>query len=270
MITENPPSSIPTPGKSINKKLIFILFIVFGLLFLTNGFIIGYWYSHKQISVSVTPPIPSSTLPPSPTSISTPTPIPIPTSIITPTLTLVPAAAGKIYKDGVYRFELEYPDGYHILEDLLSTNKYKLPAEEESMYALWIVREKYIYPAQNPGIELFIVSTSKTIEEYLQARQQKINKSWQEYLAGFPSRTYQNSQIPGIISINDYQGKFISAKYTVERGIPSVPFPNMDRFYFKKDNILYILSAQYYSKEGEESLIEKETLVKIFNTFKFF
>lgn len=265
MVTENSPESIPIPSKFENKKLIFILFLIFGLLFLAIGFFIGYLYGHKQISVPVTPSIPSSTLP-------TVVPTVIPTSVSTSVPTQTPTPVGKMYRDGVYKFEFEYPTGYHILEDFLSTNKYTVPKDEESpTHALWIVREKYKNISQNPGIELFLVSTSKTIEEYLQARQEKLKTSWQELLAGFPSGTYQDAQEPAIISTNDYQGKFISAKQTVEKSAPNAPFQDLVRFYFKKGDILFILSARYDERDGiEESLIDKETVTKIFNTFKFF
>lgn len=266
MIPENSPESAPVPGTFENKKLLFLSFLIFGLVFLVIGFLIGYIYARKQLSVPVT------------TSILNPTPsTTIPTGILpsispsVPTSTPTAAPLGNTYKDATYRFVFEYPRGYYLLEDLLSTNKYTVPVDMESpTHALWLVREKYKNISQNPGIELFIVSTSKPIEEYIDARQQKLKKVWQDFVAGEPSKTFQASQAPALLSMNDYQGKYISAKQTSERGLTNTPFSDYVRFYFKKDNILFILSARYDEKEGEESLIDKETVTKIFNTFKFF
>lgn len=172
----------------------------------------------------------------------------------------------KTYTNKQFEFEFKYPSTY-----LVNDSNFKITNEVDSnFYSLEIIDSVYTTKGQTPGISLRAIKTTKSVDQFIKDDFQKELNSWEELKKEL--QQYNDAPNPKIISTQDATNGVISAKKVERVKASNAPNNEEIQYYFKKDDVLYILSAHYGSNDEDSRKsggMEKTYINKVFKTFAF-
>jgi len=174
----------------------------------------------------------------------------------------------RTYVNNLHRFEFKYPQNY-----LINDRNFKIQEENSlsDFYALEVFYNAYQKLGQYPGIKLVLLQSGKTIDQYIQILLNESTKSWQEDKQRLVITDSKDD--PKLFSSIEVTNKSnIKAKKIERSTAPTVPNYLLTQYFFKNDNYIYVLTANYGSGDEESKKSggkEKEYIDKIFQTFKF-
>ncbi len=177
-------------------------------------------------------------------------------------------------------FEFNFPEYYHFnnadhLEIMNLSDSYVgcgVPFQ-----SLELRKKIYESPAQNPRISLFIINLKKDLNQYINDCAKDRLTNWTNYCTEFNNNGPGGDGIcqkdgPKIVSQEDISNGLIKGKKVVLFEEPGAPNNQATQFIFQKDNLIYVVQANYGSMmpdSKESGVDESKDVENIFNSFKF-
>lgn len=187
----------------------------------------------------------------------------------TPTLSIsLDTINWQTHQNSKQEFLFKYPANY-----ILSDKNFAVDSESCALFhKLELYKDIYADKGQYPAIALSAIKTSKNPQQFIDDCFEKELTNWRGFQTS-QGYLYPQEQEPKIESIIAVSYGSIQAQKVEKLAAPNAPNRKVIEYVFKKDQIIYVLSANYgtfdpeFGEDGSELIQILET---IFQTFRFF